>query len=226
MTDTRRSPRLTLRGAAFLGIGAMVGAGIFALLGEAGAVAGPALWLSFLLGGIVAALLSYTVAKLGARYPSSGGLIAYMTEAFGGSYAGVFSWLLYFAAIIVTSMVAVSFGNYAAALFIGDAGSSWAHVFTTAAIIRVATINIIGTALIDRVQLGHPGFGPNRIAAELARPKWAGIRLSPNGVWQRCAVTGSIPEPTPGPDRRVRGATRTRAASRATGTTPRCVPAR
>jgi transposase InsO family protein len=32
--------------------------------------------------------------------------------------------------------------------------------------------------------LGHPGFGPNRIAAELARPKWGGIRLSANGVWR------------------------------------------
>ena len=32
--------------------------------------------------------------------------------------------------------------------------------------------------------LGHPGFGPARIAAELARPKWGGIRLSTNGVWR------------------------------------------
>lgn len=32
--------------------------------------------------------------------------------------------------------------------------------------------------------LGHPGFGPARIAAELARPKWGGVRLSPNGVWR------------------------------------------
>jgi butyrate kinase len=69
---------LSARGAAFLGIGAMVGAGIFALLGEAGAVAGSAVWLSFLLAGIVAALLGYTVFKLGIRYPSSGGLIAYL----------------------------------------------------------------------------------------------------------------------------------------------------
>ena len=45
---------MTVRGAAFLGIGAMVGAGIFALLGEAGTVAGSAVWLSFLLAGIVA----------------------------------------------------------------------------------------------------------------------------------------------------------------------------
>ena len=44
---------MTVRGAALLGIGAMVGAGIFALLGEAGAVAGAAVWISFLLAGIV-----------------------------------------------------------------------------------------------------------------------------------------------------------------------------
>ena len=49
----RRRRRVSVRGAAFLGIGAMVGAGIFALLGEAGAVAGSAVWLSFLLAGIV-----------------------------------------------------------------------------------------------------------------------------------------------------------------------------
>ena len=71
---------MTVRGAAFLGIGAMVGAGIFALLGEAGAVAGSAVWLSFLLAGIVAALLGYTMVKLGVRYPSSGGLIAYLVR--------------------------------------------------------------------------------------------------------------------------------------------------
>ena len=66
---------MSVRGAAFLGIGAMVGAGIFALLGEAGAVAGAAVWLSFLLAGFVAVLQGYSFAKLGARYPSAGGLL-------------------------------------------------------------------------------------------------------------------------------------------------------
>ena len=116
-------PRMTIRGAAFLGVGAMVGAGIFALLGEAGAVAGSAVWISFILGGAVATLLGYVVAKLGARYPSSGGIVTFLIEGFGtGHVTGVTSWLLYFAAIIVTSMVAVSFGSYATALFIGDDG--------------------------------------------------------------------------------------------------------
>ena len=64
---------MTVRGAAFLGIGAMVGAGIFALLGEAGAVAGAAVWLSFLLAGIVAGLLGYTVVKLGVGSPPRAG---------------------------------------------------------------------------------------------------------------------------------------------------------
>ena len=51
VTDDARSVALSVRGAAFLGIGAMVGAGIFALLGEAAVVAGSAVWLSFLLAG-------------------------------------------------------------------------------------------------------------------------------------------------------------------------------
>ena len=52
VTDDPRT--LTLRGATVLGIGSMIGAGIFALLGEAGAVAGAAVWISFLIGGVVA----------------------------------------------------------------------------------------------------------------------------------------------------------------------------
>jgi amino acid transporter len=146
---------VTVRGAAFLGIGAMVGAGIFALLGEAGAIAGAAVWLSFLLAGIVAALLGYTVVKLGVRYPSSGGLIAYLVAGFGnGRLVGIASWLGYFAAIvIVCSMVAVAFGSYAADLFIGgDAAAGWDNVFTSAVVLGMLAINLVGSRLVDRAQ--------------------------------------------------------------------------
>ena len=132
---------MTVRGAAFLGIGAMVGAGIFALLGQAATVAGSAVWLSFLLAGTVAALLGYTVVKLGVRYPSSGGLFAYLIQGFGnGRLVGIAAWLGYFAAIvIVCSMVAVSFGAYATSLFVGDdAWSGWDNVFTTLVVIAMA----------------------------------------------------------------------------------------
>ena len=146
---------MTVRGAAFLGIGAMVGAGIFALLGEAGAVAGAAVWLSFLLAGIVAALLGYTVVKLGVRYPSSGGLIAYLVEGFGnGRLVGIASWLGYFAAIvIVCAMVAVAFGSYATSLFIGeDATAGWDNVFTSAIVAGMLAINVVGSRVVDRAQ--------------------------------------------------------------------------
>ena len=146
---------MSVRGAAFLGIGAMVGAGIFALLGEAGTVAGSAVWLSFLLAGIVASLLGYTTVKLGVRYPSSGGLIAYLVQGFGnGRLVGIASWLGYFAAIvIVCSMVAVAFGSYATSLFIGDdAGAAWDNVFTSLIVVAMAAINMIGAGFVDRAQ--------------------------------------------------------------------------
>ncbi len=146
---------MSVRGAAFLGIGAMVGAGIFALLGEAAVVAGSAVWLSFLLAGIVASLLGYTVVKLGVRYPSSGGLFAYLIQGFGnGRLVGIAAWLGYFAAIvIVCSMVAVSFGTYATSLFVGDnAWSGWDNVFTTLVVIAMAGVSIVGSTLVDRAQ--------------------------------------------------------------------------
>jgi amino acid transporter len=64
----------------------MVGAGIFALLGAAGTVAGAAVWLSFLIAGVIAALQGYSFAKLGARYPSAGGLLEYVAKGFGNGH--------------------------------------------------------------------------------------------------------------------------------------------
>ena len=109
-------PRRTLsvRQAAFIGVGSMVGAGIFALLGAAGEVAGSAVWLSFLIAGAVAALQGYSFAKLGARYPSAGGFLEYVIRGWGaGHLSGVIAWMLLAVNAIITAMVAVSFGNYA-----------------------------------------------------------------------------------------------------------------
>lgn len=146
---------MTVRGAVFLGVGAMVGAGIFALLGEAGTVAGSAVWLSFLIAGVVSALLGYTVVKLGVRFPSSGGIIAYLMEGFGnGRLVGIASWLGYAAAIvIVCSMVAVSFGSYATSLFVGaDAAGWWDHAFTSVIVVAMAAINVVGSRVVDKAQ--------------------------------------------------------------------------
>ncbi|HEU5264697.1 MAG TPA: APC family permease, partial [Gaiellaceae bacterium] len=146
---------MSVRGATVLGIGAMIGAGIFALLGEAGAIAGAAVWISFLLGGIVASLLGYVCVKLGTRFPSSGGLITYLVEGFGrGRLVGIASWLGYIAAVvIVCSMVAVSFGSYATSLFVGqDAAGWWDNLFTTALILTMVAVNIVGATFVARAQ--------------------------------------------------------------------------
>src|SRR6476659_426730 len=115
--------------AAFIGVAAMVGAGIFALLGAAGEVAGAAVWLSFVLAGIIAGLQGYSFAKLGARYPSAAGLIEYVRQGFGdGHFTGVAAWMTYAVNTIVTAMVAVSFGSYASAMFTHE-NPVWAKAF-------------------------------------------------------------------------------------------------
>ena len=66
-----------------LGIGSMVGAGIFALLGQAAFAAGSETYVAFILGGFIAILSGYSYAKLAACYPEAGGLASYFDHAFG-----------------------------------------------------------------------------------------------------------------------------------------------
>jgi amino acid transporter len=146
---------MTVRGAALLGVGAMVGAGIFALLGEAGAVAGAATWISFLIAGIVSLLIGYNVVKLGVRYPSSGGLFQYLLEGFGnGRLLGIAAWLGYMSAVlIVCSMCAVSFGDYAVSLFVSEGGADWwDNVFASVVVIAMALVVIVGPDLVAKAQ--------------------------------------------------------------------------
>ena len=145
---------LTLRGAIFIGIGAMVGAGIFALFGEAGKIAGAAVWVSFLIGGIIALLQGYSFAKLGARYPSSGGMISWLVRGFGkGLFTGGAVMLGYFSVIIVTAMVAVSFGNYATGLFLGDdAAAIWVNIFASLVVVALVIVNIVGAEAVSKAQ--------------------------------------------------------------------------
>lgn len=151
---------LTLRGAIFLGIGSMVGAGIFALFGQAGAIAGAAVWISFLVGGIIALLQGYSFAKLGARYPSAGGMIDWIVRGYGsGLFTGGVVVLVYFAVIIVTAMVAVSFGNYATSLFLGpDAARIWVNIFTSAIVVLLTMLNIVGAEAVSKAQTAIVGI--------------------------------------------------------------------
>jgi len=152
MAVPESAPHLSIRQAAFIGVGSMVGAGIFALLGAAGELAGAAVWLSFLIAGAVAVLQGYSFARLGARYPSAGGLIEYVARGFGdGHVTGVTAWLTYTANAIVTAMVAVSFGSYASDMFTGK-NAAWAKVFAALIIAVMTLVNLLGSQLVARAQ--------------------------------------------------------------------------
>jgi len=151
---SRPSPRdrLSVRQAAFIGVGSMVGAGIFSLLGAAGEVAGAAVWVSFLIAGVIAILQGYSFAKFGARYPSGGGLLEYVAQGFGdGHVTGVVAWLTYTANAIVTAMVAVSFGRYASSSFAGGS-MAWIPVFAVLIVAAMTVVNVVGSRLVANAQ--------------------------------------------------------------------------
>jgi amino acid transporter len=142
---------LNVRQAAFIGVGSMVGAGIFALLGAAGEVAGSAVWISFLLAGGVAALQGYSFAKLGARYPSAGGFLEYVVRGWGqGHFTGVIAWMMLAVNAIITAMVAVSFGNYASAAV--DDTPHWTSLFAVLVLLVMTGLNILGSQVVARAQ--------------------------------------------------------------------------
>ena len=147
-----RPKKLTVRQVAFIGVGSMVGAGIFALLGAAGEVAGAAVWLSFLIAGAVAMLQGYSFAKFGARYPSAAGLLEYVSRGFGdGHTTGIIAWLLFAANAIITAMVAVSFGSYAATV-VSRGDSAWIKAFAVLVLLAMTILNILGSQAVARAQ--------------------------------------------------------------------------
>jgi len=128
-----------------LGIGAMIGAGIFALLGEASAISGSAVYISFLIGGIIALFSGYSLGKLGARYPSSGGIVEYLTQSYGiGLFTGSMSIMLYIAALVSLSLIAKTFGNYAALFFPESPHRILHHVFSVGVVILFVLLNLKG----------------------------------------------------------------------------------
>ena len=142
-----------------MGIGAMVGAGIFALLGEASAISGSAVYISFIIGGVIALFSGYSLGKLGARYPSSGGIVEYLSQAYGaGSFTGSMGVIMYFSAIVSLSLIAKAFGNYAITFLPPDSASGvWRHVFSLGIILLFVLINLKGAkdvATWERITVG------------------------------------------------------------------------
>ena len=145
---------MTVRMAVSLGIGSMVGAGIFALMGEAAALAGSAVWFSFLMAGIIALLTGHSFVELGVRYPTRGGIVEYLVRAYGvGIFSGGCSILYYIAQLIGMTMIAMAFGKFATQLIgIEKDLVLWDHVFASGLILVLVFLTLAGSTLIGKVQ--------------------------------------------------------------------------
>jgi len=144
---------MSVTAAISMGVGAMVGAGIFALLGEAGSRAGNAVYLSFVIAGIISLLSGYSYAKLGARYQSSGGIVEFLAQAYGSGYlTGVLSILLYLSVAVVMALVARAFGSYAKALVVPNGPEFWVNCFASTVVVGLTFINAIGSKLVGGVE--------------------------------------------------------------------------
>ena len=93
-----------------VGVGGMIGAGIFSILGTACQIAGNAVYISFILAGAVTLLSAYSYAKLGVKYPSMGGPVEFLVRGFGdGIFSGGISILLWIGYIIALALYARAF---------------------------------------------------------------------------------------------------------------------
>ncbi len=139
--------------AVLLGIGAMVGAGIFALLGQAGAVAGNAVWVSFLYGGVVAMLSGYSLGRLGARYPCAGGLVEYLVRGYGGGFlAGSGALLLYLSGLLALTLIAKAFGSYGCALILGSTRTWLVDVLALGIVGAFTWVNLKGAGEVATIE--------------------------------------------------------------------------
>jgi amino acid transporter len=137
-----------------LGIGAMVGAGVFAVMGQAALVAGNLTSIAFLVGGLIAALSGYSYAILAVHFPESGGVSAYFDRAFGtGRLSGTLSLVYMFTIAITVALVAKAFGGYAAPLFFGVSNQLLMNVFASCIIILLTLLNVWGSGLVGRAEI-------------------------------------------------------------------------
>ena len=145
---------VTIRKAIALGIGSMVGAGIFALLGEAAALAGSAVWISFLMAGIIALLSGYSFVQMGVRFPSRGGIVEYLVQAYGvGVFSGACSILFYIAQLIGMAMIALAFGKYATKLAgLENNVDLFEHIFSSGLVVGLAALQLVGSRLVGSIQ--------------------------------------------------------------------------
>jgi APA family basic amino acid/polyamine antiporter len=108
---------LSLWEVTLMSIGIILGAGIYVVIGEAAGLTGNSIWLSFIIGAIVATFTGLSYAELCSRFPHAGAEYVYVKNSFGKTPAWLTGWLIIAGNIIGGTTVALGFSNYFSALF-------------------------------------------------------------------------------------------------------------
>ena len=145
---------LSLTGAVSLGTGVMIGAGIFALLGQVAELSGQWFPYAFLLGAIISGFSAYTYIKMSSAYPSAGGIAMYLKKIYGkGALTASGALLMALSMVINESLVARTFGSYTLQLFDVGGNSVWVPVLGVVLLITAFLINISGNKVIGKSSL-------------------------------------------------------------------------
>lgn len=110
--ETRLSRDLGLLEVTMIGVGAMIGAGIFVLTGIAAGLAGPSLMLAFALNGVICFLTAMAYAELGSTFPEAGGGYLWVKKGLGGLNGLLSGWMSWFAHSVACSLYILGFGFY------------------------------------------------------------------------------------------------------------------
>jgi amino acid transporter len=143
-----RKADIGLVAALSIGVGGMVGAGIFSILGVVAGVAGSAMPLSFAIAGVVAGLAAYSYVALGKTFPSVGGAVTFLVRGYGeGVTSGSLNLFQYFSYIITIALYATGFASYAVT-FIHLPSKVWA----VGVVLAFTAINFLGSRLMGRAE--------------------------------------------------------------------------
>jgi amino acid transporter len=150
-TPNRGSGQVGMVAAVSIGIGGMVGAGIFSILGVVAQAAGNAMWLAFAIGGVVALLSTYSYAKLGATFPSAGGAVHFLVKSFGdGVLAGGLNLFMWAGYIISLALYATAFGGYAATFVTTTPSPLLLKSLAVACVVLLTVVNALGAKFMGR----------------------------------------------------------------------------
>ena len=139
-------------GAASIGVGGMVGGGIFAVLGTATGLARGGTPVAFLIAGTIALLTAYSYARLSATLPHAGGTVLFIDQAFGVDlWTGITNLILYLSYLVTIGLYANAFAGYAITFFQTDA--AWLkHVLISVAILLPTALNLMSPTLVSRFE--------------------------------------------------------------------------